>query len=561
MFTGMQDRVAAWRRLGERWDLIVIGGGITGAGILHEATRVGLRVLLLEQNDFASGTSSRSSKLVHGGLRYLKNLQFRLTLESVRERDELLREGPGLIEILPFLYTTNKHDHLPGWMVEFGLNLYGWVAGKRHVYRSLAPRAIMTMVPGLSGRTLTGGFQYGEAQTDDARLVLRVIREGVAAGGSLAINYARVESLLRGEDGQVSGVRVCDSQTGRTYEVRAAAVVNATGAWADRLRAEVGAQPHLRPLRGSHLLFPHYRFPVFQSITFPHPDDDRPVFVFPWEGVTLLGTTDLDHEEDLDREPRIATEEVEYLLRAVHTYFPDLNLGEGDVLSTFSGIRPVISHDHDTDPSKESREYALWNEEGLLTVTGGKLTTFRCTGIEVLHALRTRLPNMAPFDRHLSALDPAPVVEEHPPDLTDREAYRLAARYGSAVLDFAAGLPAAEHQRIAGLPFHWLELRWAARHESVVHLDDLLLRRVRVGLLLPDGGQAILPEARAVAQEELGWGDARWEQEKAEYLARCRANYSIPGRSPVSAPLNVSRKRDPVGGRVIAEVGNEQGTS
>ncbi len=553
MIMGAPDRAAVWRRIGEPWDVIVIGGGITGAGILHEATRVGLRVLLLEQNDFASGTSSRSSKLVHGGLRYLSNFQIHLTLESVRERDELLREGPGLIEMLPFLYTTTPQDRMPGWMVEVGLVLYGWVAGKRRVFRSLKRQDILTMVPGMSGERLTGGFQYGEAQTDDARLVLRVLREGAAGGRSLAINAARVESLLRDDHGQVCGVRVRDEPTGHTYEARAAAVVNATGAWADRLRGQVGGPPHLRPLRGSHLLFPHYRFPVFQSITFPHPDDGRPVFIFPWEGVTLVGTTDLDHDEDLDREPRIAPEEVDYLLRAARSAFPALSLGPGDVMSTTSGVRPVIRSERAIDPSKESREYALWDEQGLLTVTGGKLTTFRLTALDALRALRPRLPGMAPFGKRLSALDAAPVVEEHPPDLTYGEAYRLAARYGSAILDFAAGLPAAERERIAGLPFHWLELRCAARHEAVNHLDDLLLRRVRVGLLLPDGGGAILPEVRAIAQEELGWSDARWEQEAADYLVRCRADYSVPGRNGASGSLENSHTPHPNDGRVAAE--------
>lgn len=525
---GTSSREMAWRSLEERWDLIVVGGGITGAGILREAVRTGLRVLLLEQNDFASGTSSRSSKMVHGGLRYLNNLQFRLTWQAVHERERLLREGPGLIEPLPFLYPTYTDDKLPAWLMAFGLRLYGWIGGRWRIHEALDRDELLMMAPGLSSDRLTGGFRFCDAQTDDARLVLRVLREGVATGRAVALNYARVEGLLYGEDGLVNGVIVCDRETGRTHRARADAVINATGAWADHLRGQVGAEPHIRPLRGSHLVFPHQRFPVFQAVTFPHPEDGRPVFAFPWEGVTLFGTTDLDHDQSMDREPSITPEEVTYLLRAAEAHFPSLELKEKDVLASFSGVRPVISHRKDVAPSKESREHVLWNERGLLTVTGGKLTTFRCIALDALRALRKRLRRPVAVDDHMGALDPLPQIEEPPPGLTMSEALRLVARYGPEILDFARRLPDRERTRLGGLPIHRMELRWAARQESVLHLDDLLLRRVRLGLLAPCGGRRFLLEIRQLVQGELGWSDAQWEQEVADYLARWQAHYSLP---------------------------------
>lgn len=541
---GTPDREAAWRRTGDRWDLIVVGGGITGAGILREAVRLGLRVLLLEQNDFASGTSSRSSKLVHGGLRYLNNFQFRLTRRAVCERDTLLRQGNGLIEPLPFLFPTYEHDHLPGWMMEIGLRMYGWMGGHWRIHQTLGPLDLQMMAPHLCGDHLTGGFRFYDAQTDDARLVLRVIREGVATGAAVALNYARVEGLLRDEDGQVRGVVVRDRETGRATEAYAPAVVNATGAWADRLRGEIGAEPRIRPLRGSHLIFSHQRFPVFQAVTFPHPDDGRPVFAFPWEGVTLLGTTDLDHPDGLDEEPGIAPEEVAYLLSAAQAHFPALNLGGGDIVTTFAGVRPVIRSAEAVAPSKESREHALWDENGLLTVTGGKLTTFRCIALDALRALRER-PQAArqsgaalpPIDDQLGALDHLPEIGPPPPGFTHEEALRLAARYGAAILDFAAKRPSDERKRIGALPHHWLEVRWAARHEAVLRLDDLLLRRVRLGLLVPSGGQPYLPRIRELAQDELGWDDARWQQEEADYLARWHAHYSLPEHDLAADPI------------------------
>ncbi|MBN1966529.1 MAG: glycerol-3-phosphate dehydrogenase/oxidase, partial [Anaerolineae bacterium] len=344
---GQHWREDVWAALDQPWDMIVVGGGITGAGILREATRLGLRALLVEQRDFGWGTSSRSSKLVHGGLRYLATGQVGLTLASVREREQLLEEGPGLIDPLGFLLATHKGDRPGRWTYSAGLSLYDLMA-LQWSHRHYSAEELRMLAPHISPEGLEGGFRYGDAQTDDARLTLRVIREAVKDGGT-AINYVRADGLLR-ENGAVVGAILRDQVANRAAEVRAGVVINATGAWADRLRAQVGAEAVIRPLRGSHLIFSRWRLPLAQAVSFLHPVDRRPVFAFPWEGVSLVGTTDMDHDAPLDDEPRISPEEVAYLMAAVEFQFPSRGLTLDDVVTTFAGVRPVIGSGKD-DPS------------------------------------------------------------------------------------------------------------------------------------------------------------------------------------------------------------------
>lgn len=527
-------RETAWSRLSEPWDILVIGGGITGAGVFREAVRLGLRALLVEQRDFAWGTSSRSSKMVHGGLRYLKDGHVRLTWASVRERQRLLAEGAGLIEPMGFLIATYQGDRPGRWAYRAGLSIYDLLA-LQWSHRYYSAEDFQLLAPHLSAEGLEGGYRYGDAQTDDARLVLRILREAVAAGG-VALNYARAESLLWGEEGtssagQVVGVRLRDTLSGRTSEVRARVVVNATGAWADRLRAELGRPARIRPLRGSHLIFPGWRLPAAQALTFLHPLDRRPVFIFPWEGIALVGTTDLDHDRPLDEEPAISPEEVAYLMVGLEAQCPRLNLSLEDVLSTFSGVRPVIGTWR-SDPSRESRDHVVWEESGLLTVTGGKLTTFRLIARDALRAIRSRFLALPPFDEQAPVLNPVDETIEVP-GLDAQARRRLLGRYGAEAPALLEAAGEGELEPIPGTHFLWAEVRWAARAEGVIHLDDLLLRRVRVGLLLPQGGATFLPRIRAICQEELGWSDARWEEEEAAYRALWQACYSLPERSAI----------------------------
>jgi glycerol-3-phosphate dehydrogenase len=550
--------------LDEEWDLLVVGGGVTGAGILREATRAGLRALLVEQQDFGWGTSSRSSKLVHGGLRYLTEGKVMLTRTSVRERERLLRAASGLVEPLGFLLVTHEGDFPGRWTYQAGLSVYDLLALKWSHRRYDADEFRM-LAPHVAHSRLNGGFRYKDAQTDDARLVLRVIFEALGEGGA-ALNYAGVTELVR-EAGRVVGAVVRDEPTGRQATVRARAVVNATGAWADDLRGQVGAPSRIRPLRGSHLVFPAWRFPIAQALGFLHPEDNRPVFVFPWEGVTLVGTTDLDHEAPLDEEPRISPEEVAYLMAGVQSEFPSLNLTLDDVVTTFAGVRPVVGSGKD-DPSQESRDHVVWEESGLLTVTGGKMTTFRCIALDALKALRPRLPEMA-LDDGAPAFDPVEgALPEEAGGLSPRQRRRLLGRYGREASALVRGAQEGELMPIPGTKTLWAELRWGARAEGVAHLDDLILRRTRLGLLLPRGGMDLLPEVRELCQAELGWSDARWEAEVEAYRELWESSYSLPPRdaipdwSEVVAQARARRAAEPsrltkplVAGAVVGALG------
>jgi glycerol-3-phosphate dehydrogenase len=521
-----RDRI--WSQIdAQHWDLVVIGGGITGVGILREASRRGLRALLVEMKDFAWGTSSRSSKMVHGGLRYLATGQIGLTRESVRERQQLLTDGPGLIDPLGFLIAAHKGDKPGRFAFGAGLALYDLLA-LQWSHRYYTPEEFRLLAPHIKDGDLQGGFRYGDAQTDDARLVMRVIQEAVADGAT-AINYVKADGLIY-EDDQAVGVILRDTETEATTQARARVVVNATGAWSDRLREDVGGEARMRPLRGSHLVFPAWRLPVAQAISFLHPVDRRPVFAFPWEGVTLLGTTDIDHDADLYDEPCISPQEVAYLMAAVEDQFPGLQITLDDVVATWAGVRPVVGSGK-ADPSKESRDYVLWQENGLLTVTGGKLTTFRAVALNALKQVRDRLPEMDDLDSDQPVLD-APVVDL--PRIQDETIRRrLIGRYGALASHLVAAARDDEFNVIPGTQTLWAELRWAARSEGVLHLEDLLLRRTRLGLLMYEGGLTHEDRIRAICQPELGWSDARWEQEVTAYRQLWHRAYFLPARPTI----------------------------
>ena len=518
---GWRDNV--WSQLDQEFDLIVIGGGITGAGILREAARAGLKAVLFEQGDFASGTSSRSSKLVHGGLRYLKNAQIKLTYESVHEREHLLKEGRGLVTPLPFVMANFRGDKIPGWVFGIGLTLYDIMALKWN-HAAYDPAGLRGLVPQLSAPDLASGFRYFDAQTDDARLVLRVLQEATK-DGALALNYVRVDKLLKAK-GRVCGVAVRDLAPGsdQSAEVRARAVVSATGAWADELRKQVQGRERLRVLRGSHIFFPQSKLPLTRAVTFLHPKDGRPVFILPWEGVTLVGTTDVDHGMTPSTNLRIGTAEAEYLMESVRRVFPDLGLTLADVQSTLAGVRAVIDTGK-ANPSKESREFVLWNESGLLTVSGGKLTTFRLMAQTVLRAVRPLMPDHPRLGRDERVLDPLP-PETTICDVPLELRLRLMGRYGNETCNLVDAAQKGELTAIDPSPSLWAELRWAARSEGVVHLDDLLARRVRLNINLPGGGMNELAEIRKVVQPELGWNDEHWEEEARRYRDIWKDYYS-----------------------------------
>ena len=525
LFT-QQDKLLAEMRSGEclDWDIIIIGGGITGAGVLREAVRRGYRALLIEQGDFSSGTSSRSSKMVHGGLRYLAAGDLKLTKESLTERERLLAEAPGLVERIHFYFALSKGLFPGRWAMAVILTIYDFIAGiydhRYHNNRRLGER-----FPGLEQSHLNGAASYSDAMVDDSRLVLRVLQESIEAGGT-AINYSKVNELLL-EEGQVQGVVLDDPESSNGISLRAPVVINSTGAWADRLRNQVNPEKRIRPLRGSHLIIHRDLMPVTDVLTSLHPEDKRGVYVYPWEGATVIGTTDLDHSEDLDIEASINNAEVDYLLWAFNVQFPTQTISRADIISSWAGVRPVIGSESSKDPSKERRDHAVWSDNGLITVSGGKLTTFRLIALDALNAALPQLPEAKPFaDERVFTT----------PDLTAEEllaedpvwAQRLLGRYGiqaKAMLDSAS---VEERQRIAGTNFCLAECRWAARHEAVAHLDDLLLRRTRLGMVMVHGGSELFPALEAICSAELGWGHDHWHHEVKRYLSIWQRFYSLP---------------------------------
>jgi len=487
----------------------------------------------------------------------------------VRERGRLLHDAPGLVEPQRFLMGHYEGRQPTRRTLGIGLAIYDAMAGSRT--RSFhSPDEVRVLAPHLATDGLRGASGYLDAKTDDARLVLRVLQEAQRHGARV-FNRAAVKSLLRAGDvdaplsslaaegaaavapGTVVGARI--EGAGLTGRVRARCVVNATGFWADGVRRGLGA-PMLRPLRGSHLVFPLWKLPMAQSVSLLHPRDGRPVFATPWEGVALVGTTDLDHADDPDIEPRITPGEAAYLLEAVRAAFPRLDLRASDAVCSFAGVRPVVDdRAAGRDPSKAPREHVVRDEQGLVTVTGGKLTTFRINALDALRHAAPHLaarPGRAGFAASLSA-GQAPDDESPAAMRADDFAYRqsdpilaplpdspalaalphglrsrLLGRHGAQAAALLGESAAADADVVPGTATPWAELHWALRHEQVRFLDDLLLRRTRLGLLLPDGAAALLPRLEPVAREALRWSAGEWRDQCERYARLVAQCYSVP---------------------------------
>ena len=484
------------------WDVVVIGGGITGAGIFLESARRGLKVLLLEQQDFSWGTSSRSSKMVHGGLRYIAQGDISLTHHSLEERERLLKELPDLVVRMSYFFPIRK-GQFPGRLsMQMVMIAYDALASiKDHEW--LEADAVKTLFPALNGKQLKGALRYTDALTDDSRLVIRVLQEGCLEGGT-ARNYSKVTNIAQQEDGsmllQVSDTTAFHQKHGNQplHHIRAKHVFNATGLWADQLS---GTAPRIRPQRGSHLFVAKDRLPIDSCLTLLHPDDKRYVFVYPWKGETCIGTTDLDHRFDIDEEAFCTEQEVDYLLKLVNHEFPGANLERRDIHSTMAGVRPIIASGAGRDPSKERRTHLVWQSNGIISVSGGKLTTFRQIALDALAAA-----GIIDAATHKSLLK------------------GKTGRCFNHQLD----TPKTLDQPLAGIA-NGAELeqqvRWILQHEMVQHLDDLMLRRLRAGNLLPDAGMSLLPQLKPLCQQVLQWNEQQWQQEVNRYQAICQRYY------------------------------------
>ncbi|CAB1062620.1 Aerobic glycerol-3-phosphate dehydrogenase (EC [Olavius sp. associated proteobacterium Delta 1] len=515
------------KKLPKTWDFIVIGGGITGAGILREGVRMGLKGILIEQKDFAWGTSSRSSKLVHGGLRYIKEGHFLMTKIAVEERDRLLAEAPGLVEPLGFLLPVYEEQSPGKKILKVGLTIYDIMARERQ-HKFLKTDEFLEKLPSINPEGLKGGFHYFDAQVDDSRLVLRLINESVASG-AYALNYTAVKSIIRTDERNVVGVEVQDVETGESGSLFSDAVVNATGCWAEKLHPSPEPQRHLRPLRGSHLVFPSDALSLQEGFSFIHPRDGRAAFVVPWEGAVLVGTTDIDHTENLAVVPNITEDEVTYLMEGIQAIFPSLNITLNDCISAFAGIRPVLSEGK-LKPSEESREHVVWVDQGLITVTGGKLTTFRRLAWDALKAAKQYLPP----DREANRKDPAfaavPQIPASDYGLSLQTWRRLYGRYGKSAEAIVRNADREDLTIIPGTHTLWAELPHVAKNEKIRHLGDLLLRRVRIGLLTPEGGKEYLKRVQQLCNDVLPWDRQRWKEEINMYIELWNHAYNLPVR-------------------------------
>jgi glycerol-3-phosphate dehydrogenase len=529
-------------------DLLIVGGGITGAAVLRDAASRGLRALLVERDDFAAGTSSRSSKMIHGGFRYIAEGQLAVTREACRERDRLLRLDPHLVQPLPFLFPSFEGGKYPLWQVRAGLLAYSALASFRRTarFRILGREEVASWCPALRREGLRGAGLYTDGQTDDARLVLETLRSarrlGSGAGAHRvdAVNHAEVVEFLRGDGGRLTGARVADRLDGRSRAVGARAVVNAAGPAVERVRGldRPVERPELRPAKGVHLALSVERIPSLGAVTF-EAEDGRTLFLAPWGEVALLGTTDAWSDE-IDV-PRVTIEEVHYLLDAANAAFPGAGLNTNDIRAVFAGVRPLAgASDAERPPSSVSREHRLWEDaSGLISAVGGKLTTHRAMGEELVDRALARLPREDRRRAGRSRTFDLPLREEAVDVAALAAALRarfaldapvadqLARVCGAEAEGLLASTPPEEHRPIGGSRHCAAELRFAWRHECAASLCDLLERRTRVALRAVGQGLPELPRLAAVAAEEAGWDEARRSEEQARYAASVRRHYQI----------------------------------
>jgi glycerol-3-phosphate dehydrogenase len=525
------DREQLWQDMqsgtAKEWDIIVVGGGITGAGILREAVQRGYKSLLVEQGDFAWGSSSRSSKMVHGGLRYLAAGNLSLTRHALQERESLIRQAPRLVERLGYYFPLYKKRFPPRFAAGILFWLYDRLAGIKD-HRRVENSQLQQVFRQLDTSELNGAFYYTDAITDDARLTLRLLQESVREGGFVR-NYTKAASLLE-DQACVRGVRLEDVESGQQLTLRSKVIINATGAWADRLGKASIRGMKIRPQRGSHLILSAEKFPVSHAIFLLHPADGRRLFIYPWEGRTVIGTTDIYHPINLDTAASITTDELEYLLTAAQQLFPQRPPAKADVISSWSGVRPIITSGKSNDPSKASREHKVWVQQGMVSCSGGKLTTFHHMALDVLARAEKFLPTAPRISQGRIFRQPCSHGKDILPEDPDR-GDRLLGRYGDEAAELLDSAPGFERSAIAGTMTCLAQVRWALRQESVVHLDDLMLRRTRLGLLLENGGDAILEDIRRLFVEIFDWTEDKWQGELARYRNIIRQHYTIPDES------------------------------
>jgi glycerol-3-phosphate dehydrogenase len=529
------DRAAMLARLAnERFDLLVVGGGITGLGVALDAASRGLRTAVVERHDFASGTSSKSSKLVHGGLRYLQQGEIALVYEALAERQRLRRLAPHLVRVLPFMIPILSRDGVVNPKIArllgasmWGYDLTGGVRiGKLH--RRITTAEALGHLPTMPADRLAAAYLYFDARADDARLCLAVGRTAAAHGAAVA-NYTAVTGFVKGPDATVRGAVV--EADGARFDVRADVVVNATGVWADDVRAldEESHPDSIRPAKGVHLTLPWAKVRNDIAVVIPVPKDRRSLFVVPWGDVSYVGTTDTDYEGPLD-DPQCTAADIEYVLRALN-HAITTRVTPGDVLGTWAGLRPLVKTAHSGRTADLSRRHRITTSPGrVITVTGGKLTTYRrmaADAVDVAVGLLDRTGRSRTKQLRLVGAE----GYAEPPDGADAAAH-LSGRYGGeaaaveSLLDADLGLAG---PLVAGLPYLRAEAVFAVRHEMARTVDDVLSRRTRARLLARAASLAAAPGVADLVGPELGWDDTERRRQVDAYRASVAAEVAAAG--------------------------------
>jgi glycerol-3-phosphate dehydrogenase len=527
----------------EGLDVLIIGGGITGAGLLLDGAARGLRTGLVEARDFASGTSSRSTKLIHGGLRYLEQFEFRLVREALHERAILSRLARHLIDPMPFMipiYSDQQRNYSRPLMLRAGLFLYDLLSGSQSLgrHKRLSRSETIKRAPQLSRQGLKGSFLYFDCRTDDSRLVIEVLKSANACGG-LAANYAQVDGFIG--SGRTTGAHVRDQLTGASFDVPARVVINATGVWMDdvrQLRPGAERQRVVRPSKGIHLIVSADRLRINDPWLIPAVTAHRFYFVVPWEGRILIGTTDTDYDGDKEN-PRANPDEVREILAAVNQYFPEAQLENGDVISTIAGLRPLIGSNDAQPTSRVSREEHLFEgKDGLISIAGGKLTTYRLMARKAMDLAvrdlgvpgRQSTTESIDIGGNCSREELSRLEQELSREFGQETASHLVHAYGSEGSSVAAiaksnGL---RSRLTAGLPHIVAEVVYAARNEMAISLADAFIRRLRFGMLAGEESLEIAQAGAAWMGQELGWDSAELEKQIAGYVAEYMAQLSTP---------------------------------
>ena len=503
------------------WDMLIIGGGATGVGIAVDAASRGYEVLLLEQHDFGKGTSSRSTKLVHGGVRYLEQGNISLVMEALKERGVLRQNAPHLVHDLAFVVPNYVWWESPFY--GFGLKVYNLLSGKYKFgpTQRLSKEETLARLPTIKTEGLRGGVVYYDGQFDDARLLINLVTTASEQGATL-VNYAKVTGLLRDDDDFIRGVKVQDTESGQQTEVQARVVINATGAFCDDVRrmADPTAQTMIAPSQGIHLVFDRSFLPGDSAIMVPHTNDGRVMFAIPWHEHTLVGTTDVAVKE-ATLEPVATEQEIEFILETASRYLEKAPT-RADILSVFAGIRPLVKAGDGKNTAALSRDHTVHiDNSGLITVAGGKWTTYRNMAEDAVNHAVT-----------LAELDEKPCVTR---TLQIHGYYQHAAKFGPlsiyggdapAILDLSRQLPLLAQPLHPKLPYTGVEVLWVTRYEMARTVEDVLARRTRALFLNAQAAREMAPQVAKIMADELS-KDAAWQAEQMKLFMEVSASYLV----------------------------------